>query len=449
MSGVYWNEALETRLWSEIDAWQAERIAAAVPSIRQRSRLYGRLLADLPGDVALRSSADLERLPFTTKEHLKDAQDETSADEPFGANQAVPLADIVQTVSSSGTSGRPLYYPLTRADARMWTDAIAQSFFTAGIRREDVIAHLVGLPGVAGGLPYAEAFRHIGATLCWLGGFPTQRILSEMRRLHATALLATTSFGAHLSETWDAVGEETGIESSLRKVLCGGEPGLDQPAIRHKIERGLGIDGLREVMGMGDVVPCLWAECDTADGMHFCAQGYVAVELIDPETDRQVPWRAGTRGELVYTTFQRDAAPLIRYRSRDHAEVVDVTCACGRSSPRIRCIGRTDDMLIYKGMNVFPTAIRDVVAERFADRLEPDLRIWKDRKDRVRFDEAIPMDVEACAGIDENDFKPIAEEVERAVRSALQVRVVVTVVPSGTLPRGVYKNALVAVREMP
>ncbi|CAN0128498.1 unnamed protein product, partial [Chrysoparadoxa australica] len=317
----------------------------------------------------------------------------------------------------------PLYYPVTRTDVAMWTDAIAHKFFTSGIRREDMIAHLVGLPGVAGGLPYAEAFREIGATLCWLGGFPTERILREMRRLHTTALLATTSFGTYLSETWDEVGESTGIESSLRKVLCGGEPGLDQPAIRHKIETGLGIDGLREVMGMGDVIPGMWGECDVADGMHFNAQRYVAVELIDPDSGESVPWSAGATGELVYTTFQRDAAPLIRYRSRDHAQVGDVTCACGRTSPRMRCIGRTDDMLIYKGMNVFPTAIRDVVAEVFPGRLEPTLRIWKAHKDLVRFDEAIPVDVEACEGLPAADYPAIAEALENAVRSQMQVRI--------------------------
>ncbi|MDT0635672.1 hypothetical protein [Spectribacter hydrogenoxidans] len=442
----YWSPELETKPWSEVQAWQAQCVSEAVPRIRETSRLYAGLLAET-GDVTINAFEDLQRLPFTGKEHLKNAQADASATEPFGANQAAPLVDIVQTVSSSGTSGVPLYYPVTRADVAMWTDAIAQNFFTAGIRREDVIAHLVGLPGVAGGLPYAEAFREIGATLCWLGGFPTERILREMRRLHTTALLATTSFGTYLSETWDEVGETTGIESSLRKVLCGGEPGLDQPAIRHKIETGLGIDGLREVMGMGDVIPGMWGECDVADGMHFNAQRYVAVELIDPDSGEPVPWSAGATGELVYTTFQRDAAPLIRYRSRDHAQVVDVACACGRTSPRLRCIGRTDDMLIYKGMNVFPTAIRDVVAESFAGRLEPTLRIWKAYKDLVRFDEAIPVDVEACEGLAAASYPAIAGALESAVRSQMQVRIRVTVLEPGGLPRGAYKNALVAVRE--
>lgn len=132
--------------------------------------------------------------------------------------RAVP---IVQAITSSGTTGLPLYYALTERDIEIFTDAIANTWYTAGIRKNDVVAHLVGLPMVAGGLPYADGFRRIGATLCWLGGFPTDRILRETPRLRATALLATTSFGLYLSEQWDAVGRDTGVPSRLAKVLCG------------------------------------------------------------------------------------------------------------------------------------------------------------------------------------------------------------------------------------
>lgn len=447
MAAAYWNAELETTPWPALERWQMVQVSAALPKIRRQSTLYAEALAGVPENVEVEALADLQRLPLTTKEQLKDAQAQASAAAPFGANQAVPTVDIVQTVSSSGTSGAPLYYPITRADAAMWTDAIVQVFFTSGIRREDIVAHLVGLPGVAGGMPYAEGFREIGATLCWLGGFPTARILREMRRLRTTALLATTSFGTYLSDAWADVGAEVGVESCLRKVLCGGEPGLDQPAIRAKIETGLGIDGLREVMGMGDVIPALWGECDEANGMHFNAQRYVAVELIDPDSGAQVPWRAGAEGELVYTTFQREAAPLIRYRSRDHARVVDTACACGRSSPRIRCIGRTDDMLIYKGMNVFPTALRDVVAQGFGGCLAPTLRIVKPDRQTVRFDKPIPTEVEALPGIPEAEHAGIAAALEQAVRQQMQVRLAVTVLAHGGLPKGAYKNALVTLKE--
>jgi len=181
--------------------------------------------------------------------------------------------------------------------------------------------------------------------------------------------------------------------------------------------------------------------------MHFNAQRYVAVELIAPDSGEQLPWRDGATGELVYTTFARDATPVVRYRSRDHALVVGTRCACGRTSPRIRCIGRTDDMLIFKGMNVFPTAIHDLVVGRFTGRVEPVLRILKDHRDQVRFDEAIDVEVEAARALEAAQSDALAREIEDVVRSQLQVRVAVTVLPPHTLPRGTYKNALVALRD--
>lgn len=441
----YWNAELETLPWADVERWQAPRIAAFVADLPKRSPMYARLLGDRP--QALRDFASLERLPFTMKADVRAAQDETSADAPFGLNQGAATRDIVQTLSSSGTTGRPMYYALTAADLDRWSDTIAQAWYTAGLRPEDLVAHLVALPGVAGGLPYADGFRRLGATLCWLGGFPTERILRETRNLRITALLATTSFGTYLAEQWEALDRSTGIPSSLRTVLCGGEPGLNQPEIRAKIRNGLRIEALREVMGIGDVLSALWSECEAEDGMHFIAQSTVALELIDPDTGARIPWTDGAKGELVYTTFAREATPMLRYRSRDHAHVIGTQCACGRTSPRIRCIGRTDDMLIYKGMNLFPTALRDLVANRFAGRVEPLIRIWKDRADQVRFDDALAVDVEASAATPSAEYAALARSIEQAVRAELQVRIAPTVVAPGTLPRGTYKTSLVAIRE--
>jgi phenylacetate-CoA ligase/benzoylacetate-CoA ligase len=445
-SGAYWNAELETRPWPEVERWQAGEIAAMLPGLRSRSRLYARLHRGVR-EPALRGLADLAALPFTLKDDLRAAQQAASADEPFGDNQAAPLADIVQAISSSGTTGDPLYYALTQRDVQVFADAIANVWFTAGIRRGDVVAHLVGLPMVAGGLPYADGFRRVGATLCWLGGFPTERIVRDMRRLRVSALLATTSFALYLAQRWDDVGRDTGLASSLKKVLGGGEPGLGQPELRARIGDGLSLSHVRETMGLGDVLPSMWGECEQQDGMHFNAQRYVAVELIDPDSEQPVPWADGATGELVYTAFARDATPAVRYRSRDHAQVVGVGCPCGRTSPRIRCIGRTDDMLIYKGMNVFPSAIRDFVMQRFAGRVEPLMRILKDHPAQVRFDDAIPLDVESSAALDDAGRAVLAREIEREIRGQLQVRVAVSVLPAHTLPRGTYKNALVVVRD--
>jgi len=193
----------------------------------------------------------------------------------------------------------------------------------------------------------------------------------------------------------------------------------------------------------------LWAECEAGGGMHFCGQRSVAVELIDPASGAVLPWEEGVRGEAAYTTFAREATPVLRYRSADHLVVTAMSCPCGRTSPRIRCVGRTDDMLIYKAMNVFPSAIRDVVVRGFPGAVEPYLRIWKDHADQVRYDTPIPVDVEAAPGLAAGRYQEMARAVERELRARLQIRADVTLLDPGTLPRTTYKTPLLHVREPP
>ena len=446
---AYWNEELETLPWQEVERWQAAQLAASLGRIRGTSALYARLHAGLAEAPRLATLADLQALPFTFKDDLRAAQEAADDALPFGLNQAVPRERVVQVVASSGTTGRPLYFAMTQADTQACADAIANVWFTAGLRPGDIVAHLVGLPMVAGGLPYADGFRRLGATLCWLGGFPTERILREMRHLRVTAMLSTTSFALHLSEQWAAAGRETGKPSHLNTVLGGGEPGMQQREVRTRITAGLGLQHVRDSMGLGDVMPSMWSECEAEDGMHFNAQRYVAVELIQPDSGDPVPWQEGATGEAVYTTFAREAMPVVRYRSRDHVQVVAMRCACGRTSPRMRCIGRTDDMLIYKGMNLFPSALRDLVGTQFAGRAAPLLRIWKASADQVRFDDPIPVEIETETALDAGAADALVREIEDLTRARLQVRIAVTLVAPGALPRSMYKQSLVAVRPEP
>ena len=163
-------------------------------------------------------------------------------------------------------------------------------------------------------------------------------------------------------------------------------------------------------------------------------QRAVAVELIDPATGGAAAVDGGATGEVVYTTFAREATPMVRYRSSDHVVVTGVDCRCGRTSPRMRCIGRTDDMLIYKGMNVFPTAIRDVALSAVGDAVEPYVRIWKKRAEQVRFDDAIPVDIEAAEGLAADRYPGLARQIEAELRGRLQVRAAVSVVAPARCP---------------
>jgi phenylacetate-CoA ligase/benzoylacetate-CoA ligase len=448
MARRYWDEGLETAAWAEVEAWQAVRVAEFVDGLRVRSAFHKDRLdsAARPhgSPSSLRFLADL---PFTTKDDIRRSQEDQLPGEPLGRHQGVPLDAVVQVVSSSGTTGNPMFYGVTAVDLEVWRQAIAAVFFTCGIRADDVVGHLVGLPGVAGGLPYADGFRTIGATLAWLGGFPTDRILASIPRLQVTALLSTASFGTYLTDHCaDLIGAPA-ASLGVRKLLGGGEPGFGVPEIREKIRAGWELTHLREMMGLADVLPAMWAECDDESGMHFCAQRAVAVELIDPAGGEAVSWEEGAAGEAVYTTFAREATPALRYRSSDHVLVTGAgRCACGRTSPRIRCVGRTDDMLIYKGMNVFPAAIREVALTAGGDAVEPYLRVWKERADQVRFDDPIPVEVEAAGLLPVERYAEVAARIEAELRSRLQVRAAVALVAAGTLPRGAYKTPLVHVR---
>jgi phenylacetate-coenzyme A ligase PaaK-like adenylate-forming protein len=447
MPQTYWDPELETVSWKEVLGWQAARVAPFLRALPGRSAFHRELLGQPRPPRQATDLSFLADLPFTTKEEIRRSQEQGRPGEPLGRHQGVPLSAVVQTLSSSGTTGDPVTFALTAADLEVWRDGIAAGFFTAGIRDDDVVAHLVGLPGVAGGLPYADGFRRIGAALAWIGGLPTERIIRMLPRLQATAVLATTSFGTYLADRCrDLVGRDASA-LGVRKLLGGGEPGIGQPEIRDRIKLGWGIDHVREVMGLGDVMSLLWAECEAEGGMHFCGQRSVAVELIDPASGAVRPWEDGASGEAVYTTFAREATPVLRYRSADHLVVTGMSCACGRTSPRARCVGRTDDMLIYRAMNVFPSAIRDVVMRGFHDAVEPYLRIWKDRPDQVRYDAPIPVDVEATPGLAAGRYDVVARAIERELRDRLQIRAAVTVVAPETLPRTAYKTPLLHVRE--
>jgi phenylacetate-CoA ligase/benzoylacetate-CoA ligase len=195
-------------------------------------------------------------------------------------------------------------------------------------------------------------------------------------------------------------------------------------------------------MGLGDVIGCMWAECEAEDGMHYCAQGHAHVELIDPDTGGVIPFEEGTEGELVYTPLGREATPLLRYRSGDYVRVTGTTCSCGRTSPRMQCIGRVDEMLIYKGMNVFPSAIRDVVAE--VEGALPYARVKVPSTDTVHFESPIPVDVVLDPASD-RDPSDVADDAAGRIRSRLKVRIDPNPVPKSAIELSEYKTSLVVV----
>src|SRR5690606_37553448 len=289
-------------------------------------------------------------------------------------------------------------------------------------------------PFVAGAA--LDAFQRLGLCHIPVGTGNTERLMAAVALLKPQALACTPSYALHLAE-W---GRERGMDlpaSSIERILVAGEPGGGEPAMRAKLEAAWGAK-VTEAMGIGDIGASLWGECEEQAGMHFCARGFVHFELIDPETQQPVPLEDGARGELVYTHLAHRGAPMLRFRSRDHVVVNMQPCRCGRTSPRVRCIGRTDDMLIVRGVNVFPSAIREVVNE-FA----PDVSgVISVRPSRRGVQQSPPL--KALVELAENgNSDGLAERIRQRLRDKLIVTTDIKLVPQGSLPRSEYKSRLV------
>lgn len=436
-----WDAELDTRPWDATQRAGLDLLPGLLDRLRRSSTRWEERFADvrLPETPGF---DDLAGVPFTTKEDLRAAQAGATAERPLGDFQGAATDELVQVTSSSGTTGVPVYFGLTRTDHRRWSAAIANAFWTAGVRPESTVALTTGMPMVAGGLPYADGIREAGGALAWVGGQTTPRMATTFDRIRVTTLVGTTSFTAHFAARCEEELGKPATEMAVRTVIAGGEPGLGVPEIRQAIADAWGATRVSEFMGLGDVLPALWAECSMGGGMHFTAGADVLVELIDPETGRHLPWEPGALGEAVYTTIAREASPVVRFRSRDHMQVTGVACACGRTSPTVRCVGRTDDMLIYKAMNVFPSAIREVALEAGGDALAGPLRIRKASADQVRFDDPIPLEIEVRDGVDANRRAEVVAAIEDAVRQRLNVRVRPEPLAAGTIPVSDYKNPL-------
>jgi phenylacetate-CoA ligase len=401
-------------------------LARQVVALRERSPFYRDKLAG-------HEDAPFEALPFTTKDEIRES---LASAPPLGHHLAARLEAVRRVYSTSGTTGEPSYIAVTDADLEAWTEIGARSYAATGIApsQRAVLTYNAG-PFVAGAV--LDAWQRIGATTIPVGSGNTERLVRAFQVLGAEALGCTPSYALYLAD-WC---RERGIEPrslGVKVFSVAGEPGGGEDATRHAIEDAFGAT-VREAMGIADVSPSLWGECEEQAGMHFSGDGHVHVELIDPDSGALLPFDDGAEGELVYSTLQREAMPVLRFRSRDRAVVNAKPCSCGRGALRVRCIGRTDDLLIVRGVNLFPTAVREVVAS-FAPRVGGPVLI-RPVHAGVRQDEPPRVLVELAGG-GEADAE-LAGAIRTAIRTKLVVTTEVELVPYGTLGRSEYKSQLV------
>lgn len=377
---------------------------------------------------------DIAQLPFTEKDELRASQANFP---PFGNHLAANPDDLRRVFSTSGTTGVPCYLGLTQNDLDMYATNVARGYSAAGFKpgQRLVVGFNAG-PFVAGAVYYG--FDKIGCSVIPVGTGNTERMVTAIQKLGATGVSCTPSYGLYLID-WC---REKGIDTrtlGLQNMITAGEPGGGDPLIRKTITDAFGCT-LRESMGIGDISLSVWAEDAAEDGMNFMARGFVHVELIDPVTGTPIPWEDGAQGELVYTALRRESMPLLRFRSRDHVVVNMKPNPTGRTGPRIRCVGRTDDMLIVRGVNLFPTAVRNVL-ERFQTEVSGLFSIRPTMK-AVSQNPPLPIVVEVAPGGDANNLQ-LKAAIEAQIKERLLVSSRVTLVENNTLPRETYKSKLV------
>ena len=433
---AYFDATVETMSADEIASMQIGKLRAQLHYLKANSPFHASKLAEAgakPDDI--RTIADLGGLPFTDKSELRDSQ---ASHPPLGSHAAAPMRDVVRVHASSGTTGTPSFVGLTAYDTQRWTACIARSFWAQRLRPGSVFAMGLSIGFFVGGLPVAAAVEAIGATLLPIGTGGSDRLIASIRAMNADVLATTPSYAVYLAEL---ARDEMGLDTSdlgIRRVMVGAEPGGGVPEIRAQIEQAWNARCTEAIVN-ADLITIHSAECDARNGCHFMVPDYLVPEIVDPDDGAVLSLdEPRIEGELVLTHLDRQCNPMLRFRTRNRVVVDTAPCACGRTGPRLRCIGRTDDMLIVRGVNVWPSAVKDVVTG-FRPEVSGEVVIAVDGPG-PKVDPPLRLMVETGSDAVSDD---LAARIEQALRAKLVFPASVELVPRGVLPRTQMKAKLV------
>ena len=418
---MYWNKSIETLSQDKLIKLQEERLRKIVRYCYDNCRFYRERFKDAgikPDDI--KTIDDLTKIPFTTKQDLRDNY-------PTGLF-CRPLEEIVRIHASSGTTGKPTIVGYTKNDIEMWTEVMARSLVTAGCTKKDVLHVAYGYGLFTGGLGFHYGDERVGCMVIPASGGNTKRQLMFMRDLNSTVLCCTPSYAAYIAE----VAEEEGIspekDLGLRLGIFGAEPWSEK--MRKRIESLLDLKA-QDIYGLSEICgPGVSIECEEQSGLHIWADHFLA-EIIDPKTGEQL--EENKHGELVITTLTKEGIPLLRYRTRDLTSLSYEECACGRTHPRMsKVTGRTDDMLIIRGVNVFPSQIEHILM-KFPEIGNHYLLI---------IDKKGPLDVLTVEAEVTREFlkeaknmKELEEKIKEEIKDYIGISVNVSLVEPGKIPR--------------
>lgn len=418
---MIWNEHAECMDREQLLKLQNERLRNMVSRLYYNVPFYRKKFQEAgidPGDIT--EIHQLKDLPTTTKQDLRDNY-------PFGLF-AVPQSEIVRLHASSGTTGKPTVGGYTRADLRTWSEVVARSLYAAGVDKNDVVHVSYGYGLFTGGLGIHQGAQKIGATVIPASGGNTKKQLQIMHDFGSTVLACTPSYALYLADTMKELGMDPS-ELKLRRGIFGAEPWTEE--MRREIEaklhlKALDIYGLTEVIGPGVAM-----ECEHQKGLHIFEDHFIP-EIVDPNTLQPVPY--GQVGELLFTTVTKEGMPLLRYRTRDLTTMTIEKCACGRTLARLnKFLGRSDDMLIIRGVNVFPSQIESVLLEM--SETEPHYQLIVDRVNNLDILE-IRVEVNEAFFSDEiRQMENLAKKIKANIESVLGISAKIKLVEPKTIER--------------
>lgn len=418
---MIWNEQFETIPSPELRKFQLQNLKELVLKIYGRVPFYKEQMDKCgvkPADI--NSLEDIQKLPFITKDQMREVY-------PYGL-LATDLSNIVEIHTSSGTTGKPVVDAYTLKDIEIWSEVMARTLSMGNTTKNDIVHNAYGYGLFTGGLGVHYGARKIGATVLPISGGNTKRQLSVMSDFGSTVLTCTPSYSLYLAEA----AKEEGIDLSkipLKAGFFGAEPWSE--SMRHEIEEKLHLKAI-DIYGLTEIIgPGVAAECECQDMLHIFEDHFYP-EIIDPQTG--MPLEDGEKGELVFTTLTKEGTPVIRYRTRDITYLSREKCSCGRTSVRMhRILGRTDDMLIVRGVNLFPSQVEQVLLK--IDGVEPHYQILVDRKKQL---DSLEVRVEMNESLFSDEVRFIEtkeKEIEHALKEELLIHSKVKLVEPKSIER--------------
>jgi len=441
----FWNKKIETLSLEEIRRIQFKKLKKQMKYIYEKSEFYKKKFVDLgikPEDI--KNFDDFRSLPvFVTKEEHRESQNESLIrfGHPFGTFLCAPIGKVLGVSATSGTTGMPTFCGFTKHDIKVTNEVLARGFWRAGVRPGETVIHAFGMSMWVAGIPIIRAVENMGARVIPVGAEAgSERLLQFIEQTKPTTLLCTPSYAEYLIEKAPKVLNKDVRQLGIKKIICAGEPGAGLPEVRKKIREAYG-GKIFDSSGVPFGIFNISCDCEEYHGLHaVCEDYHLMHDIVDLETKKPIEWKEGAIGERIATSLEWEAAPPFRYTFGDIIQIFMGECECGVKGLRIKYVGRIDDMLIIKGINVFPSAIRNVI-NSFIPKITGAFKIILDHPP-PRVIPPLKMKVEHGQGITENEVEVLKTEIEEKMSNILRFRPSIEFVPPESLERTAGKVKL-------